>query len=100
MVKMVKEIAGLCHHLNKLYAGEENKKIKKEIGRNFDRMTGILDRAIRSRLDENDPLYRKSVRKIRKAVRDIERESERFLRLEDFVSGLTGLGDQLEELLN
>ena len=97
---MVKEIAGLCYHLDKMYAGEKNKKIKEEIGKNFDRMTGILDRAIRLRMDENDIAYRISVRKVRRVIRDIERESDRFRKLEDFVSELSGLGDRLEELLN
>ena len=99
MLKMVKEIAGLCYHLNKLYSEESNGKIKKEIGRNFDKMSGILDKAIRSQFDENDSLYKKNVRKLRKLSKDIQKKSEILGRYEIFFSGLSDLGEQLEELV-
>ncbi len=99
MSKMVKEIAGLCYHLDKLYSGEKDKKIKKEIDENFYRMSALLDRAIRSQLDEHDPIYKKNVRKIRKYSKEIESESERLAKYEQFFSGLNRLGEQLDELL-
>jgi len=100
MSKMVKELAGLCYQLNKLYIREKDKKTREEIGENFDRMTAVLDRAIRAQLDKNDIAYRISVRKIRRVVRDMERESERFRKLDVFLDGLRDLGEQLEDLLN
>jgi len=99
MSKMVKEIAGLCYHLDKLYTVEKDKKIKKEIGKNFDIMSGLLDKAIRSQFDENDPGYKKSVRKLRKYSKKIEKETVKFDKFETFFSGLNSLGEQLEDLL-
>lgn len=100
MSKMVKELAGLCYQLNKLYIREKDKKTREEIGESFDRMTAVLDRAIRAQPDKNDIAYRISVRKIRRVVRDMERESERFRKLDVFLDGLRDLGEQLEDLLN
>ncbi len=99
MSKMVKEIAGLCYHLDKLYISEKDNKARKVIGENFDRISDILDKAIRSQLDENSKLYKKSVRKIRKYSKDIENESEMLEKFEKFIKGLSGLGDQLEGLV-
>ncbi|MEN8222297.1 MAG: hypothetical protein ABFR36_03475 [Acidobacteriota bacterium] len=99
MSKMVKEIAGLCYHLDKLHIGEKDNKIRKEIGENFDKMSDILDKAIRAQLDENELLYKKSVRKIRKYSKKIERESGLLEKYEFFFEGLSSLGEQLEELL-
>lgn len=97
MSKIVKEIAGLCYHLDKLYTAEHNGKIKKEIGKNFDIMSGILDKAIRSQFNENDPLYKKSVRKMRKYSKMIREESELLDKYDKFFTGLSSLGEQLEE---
>ena len=99
MSKMVKEIAGLCYHLDKLYTVEKDKKAKKEIGKNFDIMSDLLDKAIRSQFDDNDPIYKKSVRKLRKYSREIKSKSGQFDKYINFFSGMRGLGEQLEELL-
>ena len=99
MSKMVKEIAGLCYHLNKLYIGEKDNKVKKVIGESFEKMSDVLDKAIRLQLDENGLLYKKSVRKISKYSKEIERESKLLEKYEKFFEGLSRLGDQLEELV-
>ena len=99
MLKMVKEIAGLCYHLDKLYMGEKDKRIKKEIAKNFELMSGLLDKAIRSQFDENDAQYKKSVRKLKKYSREIKKESELMNRYETFFSGISSLGEQLEKLV-
>ncbi len=99
MSKMVKEIAGLCYHLDKLYTVEKDKKAKKEIGKNFNIMSDLLDRAIRSQFDENDSIYKKSVRKLRKYSREIKNKSRQLDKYINFFSGISSLGEQLEELL-
>ena len=99
MSKMVKEIAELCYQLDKLYTVEKDKKAKKEIGKNFDIMSDLLDKAIRSQFDENDSIYKKNVRKLRKYSREIKSKSGQFDKYINFFSGMRGLGEQLEELL-
>jgi len=99
MSKMVKEIAGLCYHLDKLYISEKDNKVRKVIGENFDRMSDVLDKAIRSQLDENGLLYKKSVRKIRKYSKEIERQSILLEKYEKFFERVSDLGNQLEELV-
>ena len=99
MSKIVKEIAGLCYHLDKLYTAEKDRKIKKVIGENFNTMSELLDKAIRSQFDENDSVYKKSVRKMRKYSREIKKESDLLDKYDRFFSGLSSLGEQLEELL-
>jgi len=100
MMKMVKEIAGLCYQLDKLYSGEKDRNTKKEIGKNFDRMSDLLDRAIRSQFDENDTGYKSSVRKLRKLSRELKKESEALRGYERFFAALSGLGDQLSLFLS
>ena len=99
MSKMVKEIAGLCYHLDKLYISEKDNKVRKVIGENFDRMSDVLDKAIRSQLDENGLLYKKSVRKIRKYSKEIERQSILLEKNKKFFEMVSDLGNQLEELV-
>ncbi len=99
MIKMVKEIAGLCYELDKLYIHEKDKKKKQEIGKNFDIMSGLLDKAIRSQFDENDTVYKRSVRKLRKYSKMIREKTEQLERFERYFSGLSNLGEQLDELL-
>ena len=99
MSKMVKEIAGLCYHLDKLYISEKDNKVRKVIGENFGRMSDVLDKAIRSQLDENGLLYKKSVRKIRKYSKEIERQSVLLEKYEKFFERVSDLGNQLEELV-
>ncbi len=99
MSKIVKEIAELCYQLDKLYVKEKDEKIKNEIGERFDIMSNLLDKAIRTQLDENDTVYKKSLRKLRKYIREIKKESELLEKYEKFFSGLSLIGEQMDKLL-
>ena len=99
MSLIVREIAGLCYHLDKLYNGERDKKRKKEIGKNFEIMSGILDRAIRSQFDENDKEYKKNVRRLKKNIREIKRQSGLLDKYEKLMEGLAGIGKEMGGLL-
>ncbi len=96
---MVKEIAELCYNLDKLYTKEKDKVIKKKIGKNFDTMSGILDKAIRSQFNENDAVYKKSVRKMRKYSKIIKDGTELLDKYGQFFSGMSDFGNQLEKFV-
>jgi len=99
MSKIVKEIAELCYQLDKLYINEKDRAIRREIGENFDIMSNLLDKAIRTQLNENDVVYKKYVRKLRKYTREIKKESELLDKYENFFLGIDRFGKQLDKLL-
>ncbi|MEN8154816.1 MAG: hypothetical protein ABFR75_12425 [Acidobacteriota bacterium] len=100
MSKLVKEIAGLCYHLDKLYYEEENKKVRAELKKNFDILSKLLERSIRSSFDENEKFYKKGVREIRKSIREINKVKEGLAKIDRFIADLSQLSENVSSLIS
>lgn len=100
MSKLVKEIAGLCYHLDKLYYEEEDKKKKTELKKNFNILSKLLERSIRSRFDENEKFYKKSVREIRKNIKKINKVKEGLAKIDRFIADLSEVTENVSSLIS
>lgn len=92
MSKLVKEIAGLCYEVNKLYYDEDDKKIKEEYKERFDKLIIILERVINADFDEDDRTFKKTIKdikkingKIKKLKTGLDKTVEIFVLLSDII---------------
>ncbi len=99
MSKLVKKIAGLCYDVNKLYYEEKDEKIKKEYKDRFEKLSKLLEKAIRSQLDENDKTYKNAVKKIRKVNTKIEKLNTGLQKAENIFVYLSEIIENIDILL-
>jgi len=99
MSKLVKEIAGLCYSLDKLYYSEKDPKQKKDVEKNFKILSRLLSKAIKHQFDENDLLYKEDVKKIRKINRNIKKRKNGLYKFERLISNIIKITDQLDFIL-
>jgi seryl-tRNA synthetase len=95
MSKLVKNIAGLCYEVNKLYYEEKDKKVKKEFKAKFEKLIKLLEKAIKSQFNENDKAYKdvmKDIKKINKKIKklktDLKKTEEIFVFLSDIIENI------------
>lgn len=99
MSKLVKKIAGLCYDVNKLYYEEKDEKVKKEFKDRFEKLSKLLEQAIRSQLDENDKTYKNAVKKIRKVNKKIEKLYAGLQKTDNIFVYLSEIIENLDTLL-
>lgn len=100
MLKLVKEVAGLCYSLDKLYYREKNVGRKKELEKNFIILSKLLERAIKSQFEENDMFYKKEVKKLRKISADIKKAGKGLYKYEKLISNLSKISENLDHILS
>ena len=100
MSKLVKEVAGLCYSLDKLYYSEEDPKRKKEVRKNFKNLSRLLGKAIRHQFDENDLMYKREVRRFKKISADIKKRRKGLYKYERLISNIVKIADQLDYILS
>jgi len=99
MSKLVREIAGLCYEVNKLYYNENDEKIKKEYKERFDKLTVLLERAINSQFDENDKLYKDAIKSIKKTNKKIKKLKTGLKKTVEIFVLLSDITENIDTLL-
>jgi molecular chaperone DnaK (HSP70) len=99
MSKLVKEIAGLCYEVNKLYYDEEDKKIRKEYKERFDKLLLLLEKAITSQFNENDKEYKNIIKKIKRANKKIKKIKVGLRKTVEIFVVLTDVIENIDTLL-
>ncbi len=99
MSKLVKNIAGLCYEVNRLYYEEKDKIVKKELKIRFEKISALLDKAIISQFDENDKIYKSTIRKINKVNKKIEKLKIDLKKTEEIFVFLSDIIENIDTLL-
>ncbi len=99
MSKLVKEIAGLCYDINKLYYEEKDEEIKKEFKKKFEKLSKLLEKAIISQFNEDDKTYKDAIKKINKVNGKIKKLKINLLKTEKIFAYLSEIIENIDTLL-
>lgn len=100
MAKMVKEIAGLCYSLDKLYYETKDKKKKREIEKNFNIMSSILEKSVRSEFNENSEQYKKELRRLKRINSNIKKFRKGMYKLENIIKNSAKIAEGIGNIIS
>jgi hypothetical protein len=99
MAVLIKELAETLYKLNNLYYEVENKEDKEKLKSYFDTLSKMLEESIRTKFDEHDKLYLKTIETLKQTEKEIDRLKTDLKKITLLYKSLSDLLMQIDTLV-